>query len=171
MSDSTDMMSRLNIDINRVSKDSKVNRFGKQLIKFSKNNDILILNGRAFGDKDVGKPICKDKSVVDYVICSSSSMMFLSNFEVEEFCPLYSDAHNVIKFALKGNVMPTQPKMSSCPETKHKRCEENKKHLCFENLNQNKVDEILNTLNGMTQPTKDDINALMSEFEDIFKTT
>ena len=55
MSDSTDMMSRLNIDIKRVSKDSKVNTFGKQLIEFCKNNDMLILNGRAFGDKGVGK--------------------------------------------------------------------------------------------------------------------
>ena len=78
MSDSIDMMSRLNIDINRVSKDSKVNTFGKKMIDFCKNNDMLILNGRAFGDKGVGKPTCKDKSVVDYVICSSSSMMFLS---------------------------------------------------------------------------------------------
>ena len=33
------------------------------------------------------------------------------------------------------------------------------------------MDEILNTLNGMTQPTKDDINAIMSEIEGIFKTT
>ena len=131
ISDSTDMMSRLNIDINRVSKDSKVSTFGKQLIEFCNNNDMLILNGRAFGDKGVGKPTCKDKSVVDYVICSSSSMMFLSNFEVEEFCPLYSGAHNVIKFTFKGNVMPTQPKMSSCPETKHKRWEENKKNIFF----------------------------------------
>ena len=71
MSDSTDMMSRLNIDINRVSKDSKVNIFGKQLIEFCKNNDMLILNGRAFGDNGVGKPKCKNKSVVNYVICSS----------------------------------------------------------------------------------------------------
>ena len=37
---------------------------------------MLIFNGRAFGDKGVGKPTCKDKYVVDYVICSSSSMMF-----------------------------------------------------------------------------------------------
>ena len=36
MPDSIDMMSRLNIDINRVSKDSKVNTFGKQLIDFFK---------------------------------------------------------------------------------------------------------------------------------------
>ena len=96
---------------------------------------------------------------------------FLSNFKIEEFCPLYSDAHNVIKFALKGNVMPTQPKMSSWPETKFKRWEENKKHLFFENQNLNKVDEILNTLNDMTKANKDDINAIMSEIEDIFKAT
>ena len=51
MSDSIDMMSRINIDINRVSRDSKVNTFGKQLIEFCKNNDMLKLNGRAFGDK------------------------------------------------------------------------------------------------------------------------
>ena len=36
MSDSIDMMGRLNIDINRVSKDSKVNSFGKQLIDYCK---------------------------------------------------------------------------------------------------------------------------------------
>ena len=51
--------------------------------------------------------------------------------------------------------MPTQPKTSSCPEAKHKHLEENKKHLFFENLNQNKVNEILYTLNDMTQPNKD----------------
>ena len=156
MSDSMDMMSRLNFDMNRVSKHSKVNTFGKRLIDFCKNNDTLILNGRDFVDKGVGKPTFKDKSVDDNVICSSTAMMFLSNFEIKEFCPLYSDAHNVIKFALKDNVMPTQPKTSSCPEAKHKRLEENKKKLLlFENLIQNKVNEIQYTLNDMTQPNKD----------------
>ena len=36
MSDSIDMMNRFNIDTIRVSKDSKVNSFGKQLIDFYK---------------------------------------------------------------------------------------------------------------------------------------
>ena len=97
----------MNIDTIRVSKDSKVNSFGKQLIDFCKNNDMLILNGRAFGDKGVGQTTCKDKSVVDYVICSSCSIAFLTNFEINEFCPLYSDAHNAIKFSLKGNIIQT----------------------------------------------------------------
>ena len=51
MSDSIDMMSKLNIDMNRFSKASKVKTFGKQLIDFCKNNGMFILNGRAFGDK------------------------------------------------------------------------------------------------------------------------
>ena len=38
-------------------------------------------------------------------------------------------------------------------------------------LNQNKVDKILNSLNDMTQPNEDDINVIMSEIRDIFKTT
>ena len=59
MSDSMNMMSRLNIDMSRVSKHSKVNTFGKQLLDFFKNNDMLILNDRAFGNKGVGKPICQ----------------------------------------------------------------------------------------------------------------
>ena len=54
MSDSIDMMNRINIDTIRVSTDSDVNSFGKQLIYFCKNNDMLMLNGRAFGDKGVG---------------------------------------------------------------------------------------------------------------------
>ena len=76
MSDSIDMMNRLSIDTIRVSNDSDVNSFGKQLIDFSKNNDMLISNGRAFGDKGEGQTSCKDTSVVDYVICSSCSIAF-----------------------------------------------------------------------------------------------
>ena len=131
---------------------------------------MLIFNGRVFGDKGVGKPTCKAKFVVDYVIWSPSSMMFLSKFEIKEVCPLYSDANNKIKFALKGYVMPTQPKMSSCPETKHKRLKENKKQVVFENLIQSKVNEILHTLSDMTQPNKDYNSAFMSEIKEIFRT-
>ena len=43
---------------------------------------MLILNGRAFGDKCVGQPTGKDKFVVDCVICSSCSIAFLTNFEI-----------------------------------------------------------------------------------------
>ena len=78
-------MNKLNIDTITVSNDSKVNSFGKQLIDVYKNNDMLILNGRAFGDKGVGQTTCKNKSSVDYVLCSFCSIAFLTNFEINEF--------------------------------------------------------------------------------------
>ena len=43
-----------------------------------------------------------------------------------------------------------------------------KTFIFLKNLNQNKVGEILNTLNDITQPNKDDINANMFEIEDIY---
>ena len=61
-------MNKLNIDtisvsndckVNSFGNDCKVNSFGKQLIDVYKNNDMLILNGRAFGDKGVGQTTCK----------------------------------------------------------------------------------------------------------------
>ena len=95
----------------------------------------------------------------------------MTNFEINEFCPLYSDAHNAIKFSLKGNIIPTRGTTSSHPNDKYKRWEESKKDLFLENLDQNKVNEILNTLNDITQPSKDSINAIMTKIEGIFKTT
>ena len=85
MSDSIDMMNRLSIDTIWVSNDSDVNSFWKQLIDFCKNNDMLKLNGRAFGDKGVGQTTCKEKSVVDYVICSSFSIAFWQTLKLTNF--------------------------------------------------------------------------------------
>ena len=67
--------------------------------------------------------------------------------------------------------MPTQVTANSHPNDKHKRWEESKKDLFLENLNQNKMNEILNILNDITQPSKDSINAIMTKIEGIFKTT
>ena len=47
--------------------------------------------------------------------------------------------------------MPTQVTANSHPNDKHKRWEESKKDLFLENLNQNKMNDILNTLNDITQ--------------------
>ena len=80
MSDSIDMMNRLNINTIRFSKNSKVNIFGKQLIDFCKNNEMFILNGRAFCDKGVGQTTCKYKSAVDYVICSNARLIVENPF-------------------------------------------------------------------------------------------
>ena len=58
---------------------------------------MVILNGRAFLDKGIGKTTCKDRSVVDYAICSIMLVHLLTHFDVLDYCPLYSDAHNAIE--------------------------------------------------------------------------
>ena len=69
-------------------------------------------------------------------------------------------------FSLKGIIIPTQGTTSSHPNDKYKRWEESKK-----DLNQNKVNEFQNTLNDITQPSKDSIIAIMTKIEGMFKTT
>lgn len=125
-------MKRFNLDIQRVSEDNKVNAYGRNLIDFCRNNDMFILNGRAFSDRCIGATTCKDKSVIDYVICSSSSVALLSHFEIKDFCSLYSDAHSVIEFSLKSQVHCQNKDFQA--EGKHKRWKESKKQLFVENL-------------------------------------
>ena len=59
-------------------------KFGKMLIENYKYNDIIILNGRGFCDKDKGKKkkkkknTCKNASVIDPVLSSNSFIKRLS---------------------------------------------------------------------------------------------
>lgn len=165
--DTTDILKRYNLDVQRASKDTKVNTFGKHLIEFCKNNDMIILNGRAFHDKGVGKTTCKNTSVVDYVICSTSTVEFLSNYEVRDFCPLFSDAHNPIEMSLTSH---NDDEQSS---KVYKKCkvnawEESKSNVYVENLDRSKLQEVEDKLDSITSPDKDTVNDIMRDIEDIF---
>lgn len=108
---------------------------------------MFILNGRAFSDRCIGATTCKDKSVIDYVICSSSSVALLSHFEIKDFCSLYSEAHSVIEFSLKSQVTVHCQNKNFQTEGKYKRLEESKKQLFVENLDHVKMQEVINKLN------------------------
>ena len=75
-SDILDILKRSDIDVKRVSKDRTVNAFGRTLLEFCRNSDMVILNGRAFGDKGIGATLCKGKSIVDYVMCTYFCISF-----------------------------------------------------------------------------------------------
>ena len=45
---------------------------------------------------------CKDATVVDYLILSSSLFNLITNIEIDEFVPLYSDCHCCLHFDLKA---------------------------------------------------------------------
>ena len=104
--DVADQLKQYSLDIERVSQDVKVNEFGRNIVDFCKNNGAIILNGRAFNDKGMGKTTCKDKSVVDYALCSITLVEFLTHFDVLDCCPLFSDAPNAIELHLKVKHVP-----------------------------------------------------------------
>ena len=65
----------VDIDLpDRTTSDLEINLFGRDLVRFCKNNDLCILNGRKEGDRQ-GKITCianGGRSVVDYaIICKS----------------------------------------------------------------------------------------------------
>jgi hypothetical protein len=80
----------------RTSKDNVRNDFGNRLIDLCKHCGLLILNGRVGADKDIGKTTSKDRSAVDYSIGNSEFFSIVKQFEIDDFCSLYSDCHNPI---------------------------------------------------------------------------
>ena len=73
--------------IERVSQDVGVNENGHKLINFCKSSEMLILNGRSFDDKGIGKfTFCnkRGRSVIDYAICSKGILKNVSNFYVSD---------------------------------------------------------------------------------------
>ena len=92
----------------------------------------------------------------------------MPSFEVKEFCPLFTDAHNRIEFSFKYR------SVSNFDETKvdegsHKRWEEPKRNLFIQNLDPVKIQEISAKLSTITQPNEARINEVMSDIEIIFK--
>lgn len=62
---------------------------------------MIILNDRSFCNKHVGKNTCKNASVVDYVLSSLNTIKYFSDFRINEFCELFSDAHCPLEFSIR----------------------------------------------------------------------
>ena len=91
------------IPVNRLSQDSThVNKYGQKLIELCKRCSIYIANGRLSNDKNIGKTKCKDASLVDYLLLSSSlfDQIWICEFDVIDYNPMFSDAHNRLHFSI-----------------------------------------------------------------------
>ena len=64
-----------------------------------KNNNLFLLNGRSYLDKELGQYTFRDKSVLDYVIPTAD--VFEQHFEVIDTDPLFSDGHNALSWQTK----------------------------------------------------------------------
>lgn len=59
---------------------------------------MYIVNGCMYNDKNIGRLICKNSSIVDYVLVSIYIFEFIWEFVVFDFCNLYFDVYNLILF-------------------------------------------------------------------------
>jgi hypothetical protein len=64
---------------------------------------LYIANSRICKDKGIDKCTCKDSTVGDYLLISSSVFPLISEFEILDFNPLTSDVHNKIHICLNSS--------------------------------------------------------------------
>ena len=99
-----DELSILNINRQRISKDTTINNFGRLFLDFCKQLNLFILNGRIGDDKSVGETTCKNVSVIDYCVANTMFLSIVSNFRVLPFSSILSDVHNPIYVHVGLNV-------------------------------------------------------------------
>ncbi|CAG2257608.1 unnamed protein product [Mytilus edulis] len=92
----------LNIPRKRNSLDPIRNRYGNKILDFCKGNNLFIVNGRIGEDRMTGKLTCKNASIVDYCISSTSLLKYFRNFSVLDFSHFYSDVHCALAISLSG---------------------------------------------------------------------
>ena len=69
---------------------------GYWLIDTCKNNNLFIVNGRFGKDKGIGTTTFRDKSLIDYTLCSAGRFEILHDFEIVELDPVFSDGHSLL---------------------------------------------------------------------------
>ena len=127
-----------NISLSRASRDTVRNNFGNKLLQLCDNNNLHICNGRIDGDV-TGALTCIRGSVIDYLICNLEGLLFLNNFYVHEYSPLFSDVHCPISF----NINVSQNTSHNSPlRVIHKKWEPAKKDSFINNIDPNMVNEL-----------------------------
>ena len=77
--------------------DDECEYYSYKFIVFCKGNSLSILNGRLDGSSKV---TCKNVSTVDYFLCSTNVLPFVTNLYVHGFCDLLSDVHCAVSLLL-----------------------------------------------------------------------
>ncbi|MES9903304.1 MAG: reverse transcriptase family protein, partial [Sedimenticola sp.] len=85
-----------NIPLTRASKDCTINSIGVKFLDICKSNNIYIVNGRVGKDRNVGEFTFRNISVIDYAIATSNCFKFITDFEITDLDPLFSDGHSLL---------------------------------------------------------------------------
>lgn len=137
----------LNIPRKRNSLDPIRNRYGNKILDFCKGNNLFIVNGRIGEDRMTGKLTCKNASIVDYCISSTSLLKYFRNFSVLDFSHFYSDVHCALAISLSGlslkNVEETgENRNRQIFSEKIKKWDNEKCHEFKDQIEQGKVEEL-----------------------------
>ena len=82
---------------------SRHNNYGAKLIEMCKRCAMFIANGRLFKDQNIGRMTCKESSLVDYLILAPETFKIITEFEILDINPMFSDIHKQLHFVVNLN--------------------------------------------------------------------
>ena len=150
----------LNILKDRMSQDSHVSNNGHRLLDLCRNNNLFILNGRLGQDRGKCRFTFRNASVIDYMLATAPVLGKITNFEILEVDPIFSDGYSGYN-QLSATIMITRPQQKEPFKTDRKKQsprwdDRYIDHFCG-NINPESIDEIKGLLKILT-PTKESDN-------------
>ena len=144
--------------------------------RFMQNNNIFIVNGRFGKDKEVGAATFRDKSVIDYTLCTADSLKLLNDFEIVELDSLFSDGHALLSWSLKSQILPAQNAEASHIYPQNYKWSEDSKNHFINSLNESDINSLRDRLEHIKNndpesnhdPLSDTINQITNSIADIF---
>ena len=91
----------LNVPFERASEyNTRHNNYGAKLIEMCKRCAMFIANGRLFKDQNIGR---MTSSLVDYLILAPETFKIITEFEILDINPMFSDIHKQLHFVVNLN--------------------------------------------------------------------
>ena len=163
-----------NVPLSRQNPDKTTNVYGYKMLEFCKNNNLFILNGRLGNDTTSSKFTCKDRSCIDYFVSTAFVLDLVDFFSIGDFDPLLSDSHSPVTLHLKirNQCITKSEETNAKLEPEIRLWIDEKGDNYRENLNKEKINEILSTILNMTTHKNDinesSINEIVSTIEKLF---
>ena len=123
------------------------------MIEFCRINNLCLLNGRIgrYTHNTEYTCTCKDKSAVDYFLCTPSLFCTLSDFSVLQFSSLFSDAHCPVSLLLRTQNLAENENDIVLPEYDIRLWKHEKSQSFQDNFNLDSLREIDSKLSFLTK--------------------
>ena len=164
---------RNSIPLKRVNSDKTINTYGTQMVEFCRLSNLSILNGRIGRNTQNAKYTCKDKSVIDYFLCSPTLFSLLHDFCILEFSNLFSDAHCPIALTLRIQSQNLNEKEFVSNDIRNIKLWNPDKSSCFiEHYNTEKMSEIDSQISLLLEkgsPLQSEVDEIVTQIGQTFE--